>query len=632
MTQCSEMAEKVTAENQAAAAAATNQQQQNAQNWMYNYGGGAGAAGMYNYNPQYAQYYSAYYNHYAQYQQYQQQQQQQAQQPVQTNVLQQTQSAVSTSNAPPGFSSSVIPKDAGDDGQQMLKPAFLNSPSNPIRFNINSTGKRVQNPLQNFNNNNMFNSNVNNNNQHNPPGSGKKKRKKNKNRNNNANNLNQNNGNSSSMLMFQSQPLVQPQSQPMIVDEVPIPPPAPIIDTSVPPPPLPNAAKIQTPATFPSPQSSQNPPVSLSSGVSVAKKAKPDPFNNPTDAWPESLNNYVTRCYAKCKTDFDKDQIDICLKGRITAAATKGELWTRDWDNEPIPSVHSERNNIQLQKMTNNNNTSPNSNGSSPNGKGKGSPKNNQKLLPSQLLHKFNSTNAKKSNISMHTQSNWTKGNSLNRSRSRSPQNRKRRSRSRSDSQSPRPRKGGRRGSSMDSRTSRTSERSSQGQIKFGKNNNNNRLNKNKGLLTKKNQKMQAKKAAFYRENGMIGGDVDGDHERLQQRAARFKGAGNTNNGNKNPFNSKKKMTPVTASRLFVDDNAEGNFDLIDFHIVGTSRDLEKSFLRLTKAPAPSEVRPVEVLRNSLQNVKTRWIEKQDYFYACDQLKSIRQDLTVSLF
>jgi len=74
--------------------------------------------------------------------------------------------------------------------------------------------------------------------------------------------------------------------------------------------------------------------------------------------------------------------------------------------------------------------------------------------------------------------------------------------------------------------------------------------------------------------------------------------------------------------------------------VKGTSTKLEKGYLRLTSAPNPAEVRPEQVLRQALGRIiaitagRQPWPasagkESQHYFYLNDQLKAIRQDLTV---
>lgn len=166
------------------------------------------------------------------------------------------------------------------------------------------------------------------------------------------------------------------------------------------------------------------------------------------------------------------------------------------------------------------------------------------------------------------------------------------------------------------------------------------RLGPNKNKFSNKQLKKQQQKAKekppFYTELG-VSMEIEENSEVLQQRAARF------NTSNNNTYNKQQQQNTLAADssmkrkkeyNFIIDKLGEdpaSDFDWADFHIVGTCQDLEKSFLRLTKAPEACEVRPVQVLKLSLQNVKDKWLEKQDYFYTCDQLKSIRQDLTVSV-
>ncbi|XP_013190797.1 leukocyte receptor cluster member 8 homolog [Amyelois transitella] len=296
--------------------------------------------------------------------------------------------------------------------------------------------------------------------------------------------------------------------------------------------------------------------------------------------WPESLERYIKRCYEKCKTGFDRDQIDICLKGRITAAANKDEIWTRNWDEEPIPSVHSERNNLLVKPV-------------------RGSLSLYQKSENEQTKSKHNLSSR---SFSSH----------------RSPSQRRRRQHSRSKSRSPsRKRLSSSSASSDEMEEKKTLKGKGRQKVK-------DRLS----LDTKKPEKFKnSKKKQAAMNNQFIAEDVQGIAEKLQKRAERFGNSSNVVPTIASSIQPSKRVEP-THKKLIIQD-AEGEYELNNMHIVGTCSDIEKSFLRLTKAPEACEVRPVPVLKNSLRNVKERWIDRQDYRYACDQLKSIRQDLTV---
>ena len=63
--------------------------------------------------------------------------------------------------------------------------------------------------------------------------------------------------------------------------------------------------------------------------------------------------------------------------------------------------------------------------------------------------------------------------------------------------------------------------------------------------------------------------------------------------------------------------------------LVGENSNLEKPYLRLTTFPRKEDVRPLKVLIKSLAHIKCRYLQTEDFDWANEQLKSVRQDMTV---
>mmetsp|Transcript_5856 Transcript_5856/g.14354 ORF Transcript_5856/g.14354 Transcript_5856/m.14354 type:complete len:424 (-) Transcript_5856:3443-4714(-) len=72
----------------------------------------------------------------------------------------------------------------------------------------------------------------------------------------------------------------------------------------------------------------------------------------------------------------------------------------------------------------------------------------------------------------------------------------------------------------------------------------------------------------------------------------------------------------------------DGNDKIVE-PLVGKSKSIEKSYLRLTSDPKPEDVRPLPVLRKALLHIRSQYVEQEDFEWANDQLKAVRQDVTV---
>lgn len=140
-----------------------------------------------------------------------------------------------------------------------------------------------------------------------------------------------------------------------------------------------------------------------------------------------------------------------------------------------------------------------------------------------------------------------------------------------------------------------------------------NRLTYPTDALPKASTSRADKKARKFHEDLILLKDPSKSTE-LEKRRQRFE--------NGRPSNHPSSMATNPSSITMPDTTNDGP-------ITGTCQDLEKRYFRLTSAPKPETVRPVPVLKETLELLKRKWKAENKYGYICDQFKSMRQDLTV---
>lgn len=128
----------------------------------------------------------------------------------------------------------------------------------------------------------------------------------------------------------------------------------------------------------------------------------------------------------------------------------------------------------------------------------------------------------------------------------------------------------------------------------------------------KKNQNQNSKKKKNKKSETLPGMIKEEDEEKKQRRQKRFLSSA---------------VTSRSAVSAIVLDGAEVDWD--EMTVKGLSQELEKPYLRLTSAPDPATVRPEPVLKKAIKMLREKWQQSEDYGYICEQLKSVRQDLTV---
>ena len=345
------------------------------------------------------------------------------------------------------------------------------------------------------------------------------------------------------------------------------------------------------------------------SSSSVSTDAVADATLQP-GMFPSSLRAYVERALSRCKDELQKATCQDIMKDMITNASFDGTLFTRDWDTEPLFAIPSSS--LMKEDMLQQHSTS---------GKLDWSPArrlksrwqppaaevSDDKAGRSLGLYgtvQGDSHDSSKEKDSVHSRSKWEKPDDT--------------------------------WSKMSSTTTTTGN-----DLKSRSKRSLKRLRKvGVALNWGENASSESEEEPGHGVHlgSLATADTLEEKERRQNRFKRFDRGKDFGRGGKGlgrgrgPVAGSAGARRATALQLALNSGEGQNgravedIDWDSLTIRGTCQEVEKRYLRLTSAPDPQTVRPEDVLRRALEMVKST---KKSYLFKCEQLKSIRQDLTV---
>ncbi|KAK4778301.1 hypothetical protein SAY87_018488 [Trapa incisa] len=320
--------------------------------------------------------------------------------------------------------------------------------------------------------------------------------------------------------------------------------------------------------------------------------------------FPKSLRGYVERTLARCKNDAELSACQGIMKEMITSATADGTLYTRDWDTEPLfplPSV-DEANKVVQYPVSSSTFRSP-----TRRAKSRWEPLQVEKPqdrlahvgIPAVNFGGWKKANQRdKMSLGVDSESTEDRVDSMKLSnmeqnviRSRRPFKRQR------IADKPTMMENGNASSDSDKEQSLSSSYSTASSLSNTPEERKRRENRSKRF-----EKVQGNRTDPYHH--------------LKTKDA----------GMKNLYT--RRATAMVMSKNLDNRGSEAveDMDWDALTVKGTCQEIEKRYLRLTSAPDPATVRPEDVLEKALAMVQ---ISQKNYLYKCDQLKSIRQDLTV---